>query len=75
MWTGEKKIQIRYVWTRFPDTFRQGLIAFNLKVLLRRKFLFSFQSLFNINLLYMFKIIHIAKNWNDTCVRGLEISH
>ena len=23
----------------------------------------------------MFKIIQIAKNWNDTCVRGLEISH
>ena len=46
-----------------------------LKVLLRRKFLFLFPSFFNINLLYMFKIIQIAKNWNDTCVRGLEISH
>ena len=46
-----------------------------LKVLLRRKFLFLFPSFFNINLLYMFKFIQIAKNWNDTCVRGLEISH
>ena len=46
-----------------------------LKVLLRRKFLFLFPRFFNINLLYMFKIIQIAKNWNDTCVRGLEISH
>ena len=45
------------------------------KVLLRRKFLFLFPSFFNINLLYMFKIIQIAKNWNDTCVRGLETSH
>ena len=45
------------------------------KVLLRRKFLFSFPSFFNINLFYMFKIIQTAKNWNDTCVRGLEISH
>ena len=45
------------------------------KVLLRRKFLFLFPSFFNINLLYMFKIIQIAKNWNDTCVRGLEISY
>ena len=44
-------------------------------MLLRRKFLFLFPSFFNINLLYMFKIIQIAKNWNDTCVRGLEISH
>lgn len=48
---------------------------FFIKVLLRRKFLFLFPSFFNINLLYMFKIIQIAKNWNDTCVRGLEISH
>ena len=32
-------------------------------------------SFFSINLFYMFKIIQIAKNWNDTCVRGLEISH
>ena len=47
----------------------------DVKVLLRRKFLFLFPSFFNINLLYMFKIIQIAKNWNDTCVRGLEISH
>ena len=47
----------------------------SLKVLLRRKFFFLFPSFFNINLLYMFKIIQIAKNWNDTCVRGLEISH
>ena len=47
----------------------------NLKVLLRGKFLFLFASFFNINLLYMFKIIQIARNWNDTCVRGLEISH
>ena len=46
-----------------------------LKVLLRRKFLFLFPSFFNINLLFMFKIIQIAKNWSDTCVRGLEISH
>ena len=46
-----------------------------IKMLLRRKFLFLFPSFFNINLLYMFKIIQIAKNWNDTCVRGLEISH
>ena len=46
-----------------------------IKVLLRRKFLFLFPSFFNINLLYRFKIIQIAKNWNDTCVRGLEISH
>ena len=45
------------------------------KVLLRRKFLFLFPSFFNINLLYMFKIIQIARNWNDTCVRELEISH
>ena len=45
------------------------------KVLLRRKFLFLFPSFFNINLLFMFKIIQIAKNWNATCVRGLEISH
>ena len=45
------------------------------KVLLRRKFLFLFPSFFNINLLYMFKIIQITKNWNDTCVRGQEISH
>ena len=45
------------------------------KVLLRRKFLFLFPSFFNINLLFMFKIIQIAKNWSDTCVRGLEISH
>ena len=44
-------------------------------MLLRRKFLLLFPSFFNINLLYMFKIIQIAKNWNDTCVRGLEISH
>ena len=40
------------------------------KVLLRRKFLFLLPSFFNINLLYMFKTIQIAKNWNDTCVRG-----
>ena len=46
-----------------------------IKVLLRRKFLFLFPSFFNINLFYMSKIIQIAKNWNDTCVRGLEISH
>ena len=46
-----------------------------IKVLLRRKFLFLFPSFFNINLLYMFKFIQIAKNWNDTCVRELEISH
>ena len=45
------------------------------KVLLRRKFLFLFPSFFNINLWYMFKIIQIAKNWNDTCVQGLEIFH
>ena len=38
-------------------------------------FCFCFRVFFNINLLYMFKIIQIAKNWNDTCVRGLEISH
>ena len=50
------------------------IITHMLKVLLRRKFLFLFPSFFNINLLYMFKIIQIAKNWNDTCVRGLEIS-
>ena len=52
-----------------------GLSKAKVKVLLRRKFLFLFPSFFNINLLYMFKIIQIAKNWNDTCVRGLEISH
>ena len=47
----------------------------DLTVLIRRKFVFLFPSFFNINLLYVFKIIEIAKNWNDTCVRGLEISH
>ena len=29
---------------------------------------------FNTNLFYRFKIIQIVKNWNLTCVRGLEIS-
>ena len=65
---------------RHPSVFArmarwQLLNANTFKVLLRRKFLFLFPSFFNINLLYMFKIIQIAKNWNDTCVRGLEISH
>ena len=36
------------------------------KVLLLRKFLFLFPSFFNINLFYVFKIIQIVKNWNDT---------
>ena len=57
----------------FPET--MIIMEALFKVLLRRKFLFLFPSFFNINLLYMFKIIQIAKNWNDTCVRGLEISH
>ena len=45
------------------------------KVLLLQKVLFLFPSFFNINLFYMFKIIQIVKNWNDTCVQRLEISH
>ena len=57
------------------EYYKENDLSVNLKVLLRRKFLFLFPSFFNINLLYMFKIIQIAKNWNDTCVRGLEISH
>ena len=43
------------------------------KVLLRRKFLFLFPSFFNINLLHMFKIIQIAKNWNDIIIRPEEL--
>ena len=37
--------------------------------------LFLFPNFFNINLFYMFKFIQLVKNWNDACVRGLEISH
>ena len=74
-----------FTWSAWSPKPSEGLTVCNakavpsflryIKVLLRRKFLFLFPSFFNINLLYMFKIIQIAKNWNDTCVRGLEISH